>query len=77
MIETAKRKPASPDPTGHGSAESRFDPLTGDWTIFAPYRDERPEEFVDHSEVVSKHLDCPFCPGNEMSTPMPVRLSVS
>jgi UDPglucose--hexose-1-phosphate uridylyltransferase len=72
MIETVKPKQTPHDLIGRGSAESRVDPLTGGWTIFAPYRDGRPEEFVDHSEAVSKHLDCPFCPGNEMKTPTPV-----
>ncbi len=72
MIDTVKPKTAPDTVIDKGSAESRVDALTGDWTIFAPHREDRPEEFVDHSEPVSKHLDCPFCPGNERTTPPPV-----
>ncbi len=72
MIKTVKPKTVPDNLIDQGSAESRVDPLTGNWTIFAPHRDDRPEEFVDRSEAVSKHLECPFCPGNELTTPPPV-----
>ncbi len=77
MIETAKPKTAADPlvPAGsvkHGAAESRRDPLTGNWTIFAPHRDQRPEEFVDRQESIKRHMKCPFCPGNELTTPPPV-----
>ena len=69
MIKTVKPKVAPDQSIQQRSTESRIDPLTGDWTIFAPHRDDRPEEFVDHNEVIEQHLDCPFCPGNEANTP--------
>ena len=76
MVGTAKprSKPERPEQaaTPDHTSESRFDPLTGNWTIFAPHRDQRPEEFLEQRERVSHQLRCPFCPGNENATPPPV-----
>lgn len=54
------------------TAESRLDPLSGQWTIFAPQRNQRPDDFVDHSPSVKTDVKCPFCVGNEASTPKAV-----
>ena len=55
-----------------GAVESRLDPISGNWTIFAPHRGQRPEEFVPQKDFAGKQIECPFCPGNESSTPPPV-----
>ncbi len=55
------------------SAESRLDPITGNWTIFAPGRDSRPNEFVATPQTeTAVDLACPFCSGAESETPPPV-----
>lgn len=77
MIETDKPRTAADqlDPAsrrGSSLAESRLDPLTGQWTIFSPERSRRPEEFIDRRDSVNRTLSCPFCPGNESKTPWPV-----
>lgn len=71
MIEAAKpnTQPTSSSPSHQAAGESRLDPITGNWTIFAPDRSERPEEFVESRERIRKQLACPFCPGNETKTP--------
>jgi UDPglucose--hexose-1-phosphate uridylyltransferase len=46
------------------AAEYRIDPETGDWHLVAPERAQRP---TDQSSA--PHGPCPFCPGNEASTP--------
>jgi len=78
MIETTKRVPLvepnrrQQQSDGDSTAESRLDPLTGNWTIFSPQRTGRPEEFVEDTGKVKTDVTCPFCPGNEASTPEPV-----
>ncbi len=75
MFETAKRHPsAEPSEKQEGvqsgtAAESRLDPVTGSWTIFSPQRTGRPDEFVEGGSQIAPNIDCPFCPGNEDSTP--------
>ena len=74
MIEAGKPKTAADQsqpatPAHDHTAESRLDPLTGNWTIFAPHRDDRPDEFVGQQEGLNKRVECPFCPGNESTTP--------
>ncbi len=49
-------------------AEIRQDPLTGRAVIIAPERAARPNQFGSTGKTDSRH-DCPFCPGNENSTP--------
>ncbi|TWU08049.1 galactose-1-phosphate uridylyltransferase [Stieleria varia] len=69
-------------------AHSRRDLITGDWTIFAPQRDERPNEYrqltsrdqiaeasaaFSSSNNTPTHLEhCPFCAGAELKTPTAV-----
>ena len=73
MIETAHLPSQTfPQLGSHTKAESRRDPITGDWTIFAPYRDQRPEEFKVTDTVNSSQTTCPFCLGHEAETPDPV-----
>jgi UDPglucose--hexose-1-phosphate uridylyltransferase len=55
-----------------GAVESRLDPISGNWTVFAPNRVQRPEEFVTQQDFAGKQIECPFCPGNEATTPAPV-----
>ena len=71
MIEATKpnTKSSTSSPPSQGTGESRFDPVTGNWTLFAPYRSERPDEFVESRERIRKEIACPFCPGNETRTP--------
>ena len=71
MIEAAKptAQPTSASPPSQGAGESRFDPVTGNWTLFAPHRSERPDEFVESRERIRPQVACPFCPGNETKTP--------
>lgn len=74
MLETAKplTKTAQAGAAQQHSSESRLDPITGNWTVFAPHRGQRPEEFVHDKERIRKRVECPFCPGNEDTTPPPV-----
>ncbi|MFQ6084575.1 MAG: galactose-1-phosphate uridylyltransferase [Candidatus Aminicenantia bacterium] len=52
-------------------SELRFDPLRRRWTIIAPKRKRRPQEYyicqMDH--LPEKERSCPFCYGNEGETP--------
>ena len=57
------------EPDGEDAAQSRLDPISGKWTIFAPHRSNRPEEYVPVGETLRKNLQCPFCAGNESETP--------
>lgn len=78
MIDTAKQTPlVAParellDRHGSSAAESRLDPMTGQWTIYSPQRIGRPEEFVEAAARIDPNLNCPFCLGNEQATPEPV-----
>ncbi len=50
----------------------RQDPTTKEWVIFATERAKRPHDFVKHGfprEGERSKATCPFCPGNETSTP--------
>ena len=71
MIEAANpsAQPASGSHPSQEAGESRFDPITGNWTLFAPHRSDRPDEFVESRERIRKKVECPFCPGNETTTP--------
>ena len=60
------------------TSHTRRDLLTGDWTIFAPCRDERPNEYARLEKTLQSELphthaavdpDCPFCCGSECQTP--------
>ncbi|MFY8200287.1 MAG: DUF4931 domain-containing protein [Pirellula staleyi] len=52
--------------------ETRYDWLSDRWVIFAPNRDERPNEFCPPAKPFTKeHVACPFCSGFEHETPEP------
>jgi UDPglucose--hexose-1-phosphate uridylyltransferase len=55
--------------------ETRYDWLADRWVIFAPNREERPNEFKSVGCVASPseihNPSCPFCKGFEHSTPSP------
>lgn len=48
--------------------ELRKDPVTGRWVIIATERAKRPNQYVKIEEEKRGGF-CPFCPGNESSTP--------
>ncbi len=48
--------------------ELRKDPIIGRWVIISTERGKRPHDFVVEPEV-SRGGFCPFCPGNEHTTP--------
>ena len=80
MFETSKSQSKAAESKATGALslrdsqepESRLDPITGQWTIFAPHRGDRPDEFVLTSEKINRSLICPFCSGNEPMTPPPL-----
>ena len=50
----------------------RQDPTTKEWVIFATERAKRSHDFVKHAsprKAKGSKATCPFCPGNEASTP--------
>jgi UDPglucose--hexose-1-phosphate uridylyltransferase len=49
----------------------RLDPLTGRWVVVSVDRAERPAAFAPRTASVQADTSrpCPFCPGNEESTP--------
>jgi UDPglucose--hexose-1-phosphate uridylyltransferase len=52
--------------------ETRYDWLTDRWVIFAPNRDERPDQFKRIlREKPAGSVQCPFCYGSEHETPDP------
>jgi UDPglucose--hexose-1-phosphate uridylyltransferase len=48
--------------------ELRKDPIIGRWVIISTERGKRPTDFHSLSKK-KKNTACPFCPGNESSTP--------
>ncbi len=48
--------------------ELRKDAITDRWVIIATERGKRPHDFVVEPEVTRGGF-CPFCPGNEHTTP--------
>ena len=51
----------------------RQDPTTKKWVVFATERAKRPHDFIKHGfprEAEGSKATCPFCPGNEASTPL-------
>ncbi len=48
--------------------ELRKDPIIGRWVIISTERGKRPSEFVV-TQIPAKGGFCPFCPGDEASTP--------
>ncbi len=54
-------------------SEARYDWLTDRWIILAPDRAGRPNDFENGaSGELDANQDCPFCYGNESSTPPPI-----
>ncbi len=49
--------------------ELRKDPIIARWVIIAVERGKRPTDFVSPSTHRKKSGFCPFCPGNEYTTP--------
>ncbi len=58
-------------------SEVRRDPLTNAWIIVAPVRSMRPEELVEMQLPLNYMSPCPFCAGNEDSTPYPTMILAS
>ena len=54
-------------------SDLRFDPVSGQWTLVAPNRENRPVELLP-VEKVSERSVCPFCGGNESETPTALAL---
>ncbi len=52
-------------------SQLRLNPLSGRWVTVVAERAERPTDFAPRSTQVESDPDrpCPFCPGNEESTP--------
>jgi hypothetical protein len=61
----ASKTSRSPELPDDCCSESRLNPISGKWTIFAPLRSNRPDEFVASGETINHQLECPFCCGNE------------
>ena len=52
--------------------ETRYDWLSDRWVIFAPNREERPDQYRQTQPVVQNAtMECPFCSGREHETPRP------
>ncbi len=51
--------------------ELRKDPIIGRWVIISTERGKRPSNFGKIEKLVSPKA-CPFCPGNESSTPQEI-----
>ena len=49
--------------------ELRKDPLVGRWVIISSERSKRPSDFATGGPARRNQGECPFCPGNEKSTP--------
>lgn len=52
--------------------ETRYDWLSDRWVIFAPNREERPDQYRQLDSISANELiECPFCSGREHETPTP------
>lgn len=52
--------------------ETRYDWLSDRWVIFAPNREERPDQYRQSEPAAANELiECPFCCGREHETPNP------
>ncbi len=49
--------------------ELRKDPVSGRWVIISVERGKRPSDFMSPSQKRKSGGFCPFCPGNEHTTP--------
>ena len=50
-------------------SQMRLNPLTGRWVTIVETRGERPSDFAPRQREITSDRPCPFCPGNEESTP--------
>jgi len=58
---------------GERMSELRRNPFTGEWTLCAENRKNRPYEFLHKTEVKAKGSEgCPFCSGHEEKTTAPL-----
>ena len=56
--------------SNHSSpSHRRFDPFFGDWVIFSPIREERPDDYKKNKHFECNSEACPFCVGHESQTP--------
>jgi len=59
----------SGSPESFNQSHRRRNPLTGDWILVSPHRNNRPWqgqlEPADHAQAPSYDPDCYLCPGNE------------
>jgi UDPglucose--hexose-1-phosphate uridylyltransferase len=53
--------------------ELRHDPFQRRWVIIATERTRRPQGYARGAQALPKSDFCPFCPGNESSTPPEIR----
>ena len=54
-------------------SETRYDWLADRWVIFAPRRNQRPDQFATSPPIAPDgETDCPFCIGRESETPASV-----
>ena len=52
--------------------ETRYDWLSDRWVIFAPNREDRPDQYrQSRSNAPNVIMECPFCYGHEHETPQP------
>jgi UDPglucose--hexose-1-phosphate uridylyltransferase len=52
--------------------ETRYDWLSDRWVIFAPNREDRPDQYRRSRNVSpNESVECPFCSGREHETPSP------
>jgi len=52
--------------------ETRYDWLSDRWVIFAPNREERPDQYRNTGLIQANEIiECPFCTGHEHETPQP------
>lgn len=49
-------------------SEFRRNPFTGEWTLYAQNRKQRPYQFQWRTVNQKEDMDCPFCIGNEART---------
>lgn len=68
-VQPATAVPGPPPPATSLPTHSRFDVITGQWTLFASSRHDRPNEFTTLTSGPATAVDCPFCAGNEDQTP--------
>ena len=64
------------DAPTEANPESRYDPISGQWTLFAAARNRRPMSRPEPEPEPDESSTCPFCLGREDRTPSPVWVAV-